>query len=183
MRLGFVGTGTMGALMAGCLIEAGHELTVYDIRAAATTALVQRGARGAGGPADVARLSEVVFTSLPGPSEVEQAVLDSSTGILTGLAAGGGYIDMTTNAPVAARRIAEACRARGVAMLDAPVSGRPPAMTVMVGGDASVFATHRFSPNIGLSWRRWPATSSMSAKLVPAVSPSSSRNIWATPIS
>ena len=143
MRLGFVGTGTMGALMAGCLIEAGHELTVYDIRAAATTALVQRGARGAGGPADVARLSEVVFTSLPGPSEVEQAVLDSSTGILTGLAAGGGYIDMTTNAPVVARRIAEACRARDVAMLDAPVSGRPPAMTVMVGGDASVFAKYR----------------------------------------
>src|SRR6516165_8623122 len=143
MRLGFVGTGTMGAPMVGCLIDVGHELTVYDIRTAATTALVQRGARCACGPADVARLSEVVFTSLPGPSEVEQAALDPATGILTGLAAGGGYIDMTTNAPVVARRIAEACRARGVAMLDAPVSGRPPGMTMMVGGDASVFAKYR----------------------------------------
>jgi 2-hydroxy-3-oxopropionate reductase len=59
------------------------------------------------------------------------------------LSAGGGYIDMTTNAPAVARRIADACRARGLDMLDAPVSGRPPAMTVMVGGDAAVFAKYR----------------------------------------
>jgi len=143
MRLGFVGTGTMGAPMAGCLIDAGHELTVYDIRPAATASLVERGARAAGSPAEVARLSEVVFTSLPGPYEVEHAVLDSTTGILAGLAAGGSYIDMTTNAPAVVRRIAEACRARGVETLDAPVSGRPPTMTVMAGGPAEVFAKYR----------------------------------------
>ena len=143
MRLGFIGTGTMGAPMAACLIDAGHELAVYDVRSAATAALAARGARTAGSPVEVARLSEVVFTSLPGPSEVEQAVLDSATGILAGLAAGGGYIDMTTNAPAVARRIAEACRTRGVEMLDAPVSGRPPTMTVMVGGRAEVFAKYR----------------------------------------
>ena len=143
MRLGFVGTGTMGAPMALCLIDAGHELTVCDLRPAVTAPLALRGAREAGSPADVARHSEVVFTSLPGPSEVEHAVLDSATGILAGLAAGGAYIDMTTNAPAVARRIAEACRARGVDMLDAPVSGRPPTMTVMAGGDASVFAKYR----------------------------------------
>jgi 3-hydroxyisobutyrate dehydrogenase-like beta-hydroxyacid dehydrogenase len=143
MRLGFVGTGTMGAPMASCLIDAGHELMVYDVRPAAPAALVARGARSAESPAEVARSSEVVFTSLPGPHEVEHAVLDSSSGILAGLAAGGAYIDMTTNAPAVARRVAEACRARGVEMLDAPVSGRPPTMTVMVGGAASVFAKHR----------------------------------------
>ena len=143
MRLGFVGTGTMGAPMALCLIDAGHELTVCDLRPAATAPLALRGAREAGSPADVARHSEVVFSSLPGPSEVEHAVLDSATGILAGLAAGGAYIDMTTNAPAVARRIAEACRARGVDMLDAPVSGRPPTMTVIAGGDASVFAKYR----------------------------------------
>jgi 3-hydroxyisobutyrate dehydrogenase-like beta-hydroxyacid dehydrogenase len=143
MRLGFVGTGTMGAPMASCLIDAGHELMVYDVRPAAPAALVARGARAAESPAEVARSSEVVFTSLPGPHEVEHAVLDSSSGILAGLAAGGAYIDMTTNAPAVARRVAEACRARGVEMLDAPVSGRPPTMTVMVGGAASVFAKHR----------------------------------------
>jgi 3-hydroxyisobutyrate dehydrogenase-like beta-hydroxyacid dehydrogenase len=143
MRVGFVGTGTMGAPMAACLVEGGHELTVYDVRSAATAALAARGARVASSPAEAARDSEVVFTSLPGPHEVEDAVLDSSSGILTGLSAGGGYIDMTTNAPAVARRIADACRARGVEMLDAPVSGRPPAMTVMVGGDAAVFAKYR----------------------------------------
>lgn len=143
MRLGFVGTGTMGAPMASCLIDAGHELTVYDVRPAATAALVARGARAAESPAEVARSSEVVFASLPGPPEVEHAVLDPASGILAGLAAGGAYIDMTTNAPAVARRVAEACRTRGVEMLDAPVSGRPPAMTVMAGGDPSVFAKYR----------------------------------------
>jgi 3-hydroxyisobutyrate dehydrogenase len=143
MRLGFVGTGTMGAAMAACLLDAGHQLTVYDVRPAAAAALAERGAGVAGTPAEVARLSEVVFTSLPGPREVEHAVLDSPTGILAGLKAGGGYIDMTTNAPAVARRIAEACRTRGVDMLDAPVSGRPPTMTVMVGGEVPVFEKYR----------------------------------------
>src|SRR5215472_8847172 len=143
MRLGFVGTGTMGAPMARCLIDAGHELTVFDVRSKATAELAARGAHGAGSPAEVAQHSEVVFTSLPGPHEVEHAVLDSPTGILAGLKAGGGYIDMTTNAPAVARRIAEACHARGVDMLDAPVSGRPPTMTVMVGGEVPVLEKYR----------------------------------------
>jgi 3-hydroxyisobutyrate dehydrogenase-like beta-hydroxyacid dehydrogenase len=143
MQLGFVGTGTMGAPMAGCLIDAGHELTVYDVRSETMTALCARGARAANSPSAVARQSEVVFTSLPGPREVELAVLDPSNGILAGTEAGGAFIDMTTNAPAVARRLAEACRARGIDMLDAPVSGRPPAMTVMVGGDEPVFARYR----------------------------------------
>jgi 3-hydroxyisobutyrate dehydrogenase-like beta-hydroxyacid dehydrogenase len=143
MRLGFVGTGTMGAPMAGCLIDAGHQLTVYDVRADATAALCARGARSAENSAAVARESEVVFTSLPGPTEVELAAFDPGSGILAGLPQGGAYIDMTTNAPAVARRLAEACRARGVDMLDAPVSGRPPTMTVMVGGGEAVFARYR----------------------------------------
>jgi 3-hydroxyisobutyrate dehydrogenase-like beta-hydroxyacid dehydrogenase len=143
MRLGFVGTGTMGAPMAGCLIAAGHQLTVYDVRPDATAALCERGARPAEDPAAVARNSEVVFTSLPGPTEVEHAGLDPVAGILAGLQQGGGYIDLTTNSPSVARRVAEACRVRGVDMLDAPVSGRPPTMTVMVGGDEAVFARYR----------------------------------------
>src|SRR5215831_948084 len=118
MQLGFLGTGTMGAPMAGCLIDAGHRLTVYDIRPEATVALCERGARSAQNPADVARESEVAFTSLPGPQEVEAAVLDPSTGILAAMQAGSAYIDMTTNAPAVARRIAEACHARNVDMLD-----------------------------------------------------------------
>jgi 3-hydroxyisobutyrate dehydrogenase-like beta-hydroxyacid dehydrogenase len=143
MRLGFVGTGTMGAPMAGCLIDAGHQLTVYDVRPEATAPLCARGARAAENPTAAARGSEVVFTSLPGPAEVEHSALDPVNGILAGLQPGHAYIDMTTNAPAVARRVAEACRARGVDMLDAPVSGRPPSMTVMVGGDEAVFARYR----------------------------------------
>jgi len=143
MRLGFVGTGTMGNPMARCLIDAGHQVTVHDLRREATTNLCDLGARWADTPRATAEPSEVVFTSLPGPAEVEQAVLDSSTGILAGLRSGGGYIDMTTNAPNVIRRIAGACRARGVEILDAPVSGRPPGMTIMAGGDATTFATYR----------------------------------------
>jgi 3-hydroxyisobutyrate dehydrogenase-like beta-hydroxyacid dehydrogenase len=143
MRLGFVGTGTMGAPMAGCLIDAGHQLTVYDIRAEATAGLRERGARVVQDPAAAARDSEIVFASLPGPAEVEAATLHPSTGILAGLRSGGAFIDMTTNAPAVARRLAEACRERRVDMLDAPVSGRPPRMTVMVGGEEAVFARCR----------------------------------------
>jgi 3-hydroxyisobutyrate dehydrogenase-like beta-hydroxyacid dehydrogenase len=143
MRIGFVGTGTMGNPMARCLLEAGHQVAVHDLRREATADLCAVGARWTENPRAVAEASEVVFTSLPGPAEVERAVLDPSSGILAGLPSGGGYVDMTTNAPNVVRRIAEACRARGVAMLDAPVSGRPPAMTIMVGGDPTTFATYQ----------------------------------------
>jgi 3-hydroxyisobutyrate dehydrogenase-like beta-hydroxyacid dehydrogenase len=143
MQLGFIGTGTMGSLMVSCLMEADHQLTVYDVRRAATHALCQRGARWAEHPGAVAAASEVVFTSLPGPAEVEKTVLDATTGILAGLRPGATYIDLTTNAPRLIRQLALACQERGIAMLDAPVSGRPPAMTMMVGGDAATFATYQ----------------------------------------
>jgi 3-hydroxyisobutyrate dehydrogenase len=143
MQLGFVGTGTMGNPMARCLIEAGHQLTVHDLRREATSNLCDLGARWADTLRATAQASEVVFMSLPGPAEVERAMVDPSTGILAGLKAGGACIDMTTNAPSVVRRIAEACRARGVEFLDAPVSGRPPGMTIMVGGQATTFARYR----------------------------------------
>lgn len=143
MQVGFVGTGTMGNPMARCLIEAGHRLTVHDLRREATTNLCELGARWADTPRAVAETSEVVFTSLPGPAEVAQEVLDPVRGILAGFRSGGVYIDTTTNAPSVFRKIAEVCRARGVEVLDAPVSGRPPGMTMMVGGDRATFTKCR----------------------------------------
>ena len=143
MQLGFVGTGTMGNPMAHCLLTAGHRLTVHDLRREATAELCEAGAHWADTPRAVAASSAVVFTSLPGPAEVEKEVLAPLTGILAGLKPGGAYIDMTTNTPDVVRRIAAACGARDVAMLDAPVSGRPPGMTIMVGGDADTFATYQ----------------------------------------
>ena len=143
MRIGFIGTGAMGTPIAGCLVAAGHQLTVYDARREATQRLQQQGAAVADMPRAVAETSEVVFTSLPGPNEVENAALDPETGLLAGLSKDAAYIDLTTNAPATIRRLAAACRERGVDFLDAPVSGRPPTMTVMVGGDASAFGRCR----------------------------------------
>jgi 3-hydroxyisobutyrate dehydrogenase len=143
MRIGFVGTGTMGTPIAGCLIAAGHQLTICDRRREATRTLEQQGAAVAETPRAAAEASEVVFTSLPGPSEVETAALDAETGILAGLSSSGTYIDLTTNAPATIRHLAQASREHGLAFLDAPVSGRPPEMTVMVGGEAGDFARCR----------------------------------------
>jgi|SRR5579883_2757717 len=144
MRIAFVGTGTMGTPIASCLIAAGHQLTVHDRRPEATAALCARGARAADSAFAAAREAEAVFTSLPGPDEFEVAMLEPQTGILAGLSPGAVHIDLTTNAPKVIARVAEACRARGVELIDAPVSGRPPNMTVMVGASADAFA--RYGP-------------------------------------
>jgi 3-hydroxyisobutyrate dehydrogenase-like beta-hydroxyacid dehydrogenase len=143
MRIGFVGTGTMGTPIATCLIRSGHALTVYDRRPEATAELRAQGAVAADSAFAAARDSDVVFTSLPGPAEFEAAMLEPQTGIIAGSRSGAAHIDLTTNAPKTIARVAEACRARGVELIDAPVSGRPPAMTVMVGASAAAFVRYR----------------------------------------
>jgi 3-hydroxyisobutyrate dehydrogenase len=143
MRIGFVGTGTMGTPIAGCLIRAGHSLLVFDRRPEAATALCAQGAARADSAFDAARESEVVFTSLPGPAEFEVAMLEPQTGILAALQPGTTHIDLTTNAPTMIARVGEACRARQVELVDAPVSGRPPTMTVMIGGSDAAFIKYR----------------------------------------
>ncbi len=143
MNVGYIGTGTMGNPMARCLLDAGHNVTVFDVRREAAANLCEMGARWAGTPRAVAEAAGVVFTSLPGPAETEPVITDPNTGILAGLPAGGAWIDTTTNSPSLIRRLAELCRQRGIEMLDSPVSGRPPKMTMMVGGDAAVFEKHR----------------------------------------
>lgn len=143
MRIGFIGTGTMGTPIAGCLIAAGHQLSIHDRQREATVALEKQGAAVCDSARAAATSSEVVFSSLPGPAEVEAVALDPERGIVAGLREGSAYIDLTTNAPATIRRVAAACRERGVAFLDAPVSGRPPNMTVMSGGAAADFARCR----------------------------------------
>ena len=143
MRIGFIGTGTMGTPIATCLIGAGHALTVYDRRPEATAALCGQGAIRTATAGEAARESEVTFTSLPGPAEFEAAMLEPDGGILAGLQKGAVHIDLTTNAPLTIARIAAACREQGVELLDAPVSGRPPNMTVMVGATDAAFTRYR----------------------------------------
>jgi 3-hydroxyisobutyrate dehydrogenase len=143
MRIGFIGTGTMGTPIASCLIHAGHSLSVYDRRPEATVALCTQGAMRANSAFDAARHSEVVFTSLPGPAEFAEAMLEPEIGILAGLQPGAVHIDLTTNAPKTVARIAETCRSHDVELIDAPVSGRPPTMTVMIGASDAAFAQFR----------------------------------------
>jgi 3-hydroxyisobutyrate dehydrogenase-like beta-hydroxyacid dehydrogenase len=143
MRIGFVGTGTMGTPIAERLISAGHSLAVYDRRAEATATLCEQGAVATTSAHDAARENEVVFTSLPGPAEFESAILEPQTGILAGLGAGAVLIDLTTNAPKTVAQVQEACRLRGVELIDAPVSGRPPTMTVMVGCSDAAFTKYQ----------------------------------------
>ncbi|HEY1933748.1 MAG TPA: NAD(P)-dependent oxidoreductase [Acetobacteraceae bacterium] len=168
MRIGFVGTGTMGTPIAGCLIRAGHSLLVYDRRAEATDALCAAGANPADSGFAAARDSEVVFTSLPGPAEFEAAMLEPQTGVLAGLRAGAAHIDLTTNAPRTVARVAEACHARGVELIDAPVSGRPPSMTVMVGASDAAFVRYRplFEAIAANVFHAGPSGAGATAKLV-----------------
>ncbi len=135
----FIGVGTMGSLMAGRLLDAGVDLVVYDLRKAAAEPLLARGARWADSAEEAADGSTMVWTSLPGPAQVESVLLGNEAAVLSAMADGAVLVDTTTNDPDVARRVASACAERGLAMLDAPVSGRPPTMTMMVGGDRGVY--------------------------------------------
>ena len=138
-RQAFIGVGAMGSLMAGCLLDAGVDLTVFDVRPEAADPLIQRGARWADSAETAGAGCAMVWTSLPGPAQVESVLLGNEAAVLSAMAEDAVLVDTTTNDPDVARRVADACADRGVAMLDAPVSGRPPTMTMMIGGDPSVY--------------------------------------------
>jgi 3-hydroxyisobutyrate dehydrogenase len=143
MKIGFIGLGTMGRHMASNVMKAGHELVVHDVRREAAEPHVKAGARWADTPRGVAEATEIVFTSLPGPPEVEAVALGEK-GLLPGLAAGKVYFDLSTNAPALVRRIHQVFAARGIHMLDAPVSGGPRGaetrkLALWVGGDEAIF--------------------------------------------
>jgi len=147
MKIGFIGLGTMGRHMASNLMKAGHELVVHDVRREAAAPHLHAGARWADAPRAVGEATEVVFTSLPGPPEVEAVALGAD-GLLAGLAAGNVYFDLSTNAPALVRRIHEVFTARGIHMLDAPVSGGPRGaetkkLALWVGGDETVFTRYK----------------------------------------
>jgi len=118
---------------------------VYDVRREAVEPHVKNGARLVDSPRAVAEAVDVVFTSLPGPAEVEAVALDEKQGLLAGLTAGKAYFDLSTNSPTVVRRVHAVFKARGVDMLDAPVSGGPKGaesrrLALWVGGDEAVFA-------------------------------------------
>ena len=140
MKIGFVGTGTMGQPMLSNLLKKGHGVVAYDVVEAALEGAVKRGASRAASAADAARQSELVITMLPSSSHVEAAYLGPG-GVLAGIAPGRLCIDMSTADPAASRRVAEAAKKRGARFIDAPVSGGVPraedgTLAIMVGGEA-----------------------------------------------
>jgi 3-hydroxyisobutyrate dehydrogenase len=140
MKVGFIGLGRMGAPMASNILAAGHDLLVHDVRPDAAGGLLAAGASWAGSPRQTGTDREVVITMLPGPSQVAE-VLDGHSGLLGGLPAGGIWIDMSTSVPAVADNVRSPAQSRGVAVVDAPVSGgvtgaRDGTLQIFVGGTA-----------------------------------------------
>ena len=143
MRVGFIGLGTMGASMASNLQAAGHELCVNDLRPEAAAPHLAAGAAWKDTARGVAEGVEVVFTSLPGPREVE-AVAVGGDGLIHGMRAGAAYFDLSTNSPALVRRLHSVFKDKGLSLLDAPVSGGPRGartrkLALWVGGDREVY--------------------------------------------
>ena len=142
-RVGFVGLGIMGAPMAANLLKAGFEVTVWNRTESRADPLVALGARLAGSPAAVASASEITVSCVSDSPDVELVALGPG-GIIEGAQAGSTYIDCSTISPAVARTVAAALSAKGVDMLDAPVSGgdvgaKAGTLAIMVGGEEKVF--------------------------------------------
>ncbi len=143
MRIGFIGLGNMGGHMALNVIKGGHDVTVHDIRREAAERHLAAGASWADTPRGATDGNELVFTSLPGPPEIEQVVLGEG-GVLAGASAGTVFVDLSTNSPTLMRSIHEEFEAPGLSVLDAPVSGgskgaEAATLAVMCGGDEQVY--------------------------------------------
>lgn len=138
LRIGWIGTGVMGFSMAGHLLDKGYPLTVYNRTMSKAQPLVDRGAVAASSPAEVGAKSDIVFSIVGYPSDVE-AVTIGPEGALSGMARGGVLCDMTTSSPALAAKIAEVAAAKGVYGMDAPVTGgdvgaKNATLSIFVGG-------------------------------------------------
>lgn len=152
--LGFVGTGKMGGPMANRLLDAGHSLTVYDIREKAMAPLIARGAVAASSSRGVADSADIVFFSLPEPGDVRGEAIGEN-GVLAGERA-KILVDLSTTGRPTTLIVAEALAQKGIAMVDAPVSGGVAGATkgtlaVMASGDPAALA--RVSPLLGIFGR------------------------------
>jgi 3-hydroxyisobutyrate dehydrogenase-like beta-hydroxyacid dehydrogenase len=147
MKVGFIGLGMMGKGMAANLQKAGHQLVVHDIRRAAAEPYLTKGAVWADSPKAVGEQSEVVFTSLPVPADVEAVALGPN-GLIEGMKPDTAYFDMSTNSVSVVRKINAAFAEKNIYMLDSPVSGGPGGaasgkMAIWVGGDEQQFGRHQ----------------------------------------
>ena len=147
MKVGFIGLGTMGSSMALNVLKGGHELVVHDINRDAVGLHLEAGAAWADTPQQVMEVSDVVFTSLPGPPEV-QAVALGESGLIHGVRPGKVYFDLSTNSPTLLRHIHAEFATVGAHVLDAPVSGGPRGarsgrLAIWVGGDREIYDQYK----------------------------------------
>jgi 3-hydroxyisobutyrate dehydrogenase len=145
--IGFIGVGNMGTPMAGNLLKAGHRLRVHDVAAPRKAALAALGAVVVEGAGEAAAGAEAVITMLPAGAQVAEVYLGAG-GLIAAAGPGTLLIDCSTIDVATARRVAAAAKARGLAMLDAPVSGgmagaEAATLTFMVGGEAAAFEAAR----------------------------------------
>jgi 3-hydroxyisobutyrate dehydrogenase len=133
MRVGLIGVGTMGGRMGPKLLAGGHTLTVHDVKRDSTTELTDAGAAWADSPSDVAHATDIVLTSLPTPTIVEEVANE----LIGAMAPGSVYADISTSPPALARKLAEAFTAEGIAFLDAPLSSG--GVFTTIGGNKQVF--------------------------------------------
>src|SRR5438046_232515 len=147
MRVGFIGLGMMGKGMAANLQKAGHNLVVHDLSRAAAEPFLAKGAVWANSPKEVGEQTEIVFTSLPVPADVEQVALGAN-GLIEGMRPDTAFFDMSTNSVAMVRKIHAAFSEKNLYMLDSPVSGGPSGaasgkMAIWVGGDEQIFNRHK----------------------------------------
>lgn len=146
MKVGVIGLGNMGGGIALNLRKAGNEVVVNDVRRQMAEDHLSAGSVWADSPQEIGEQCEVVFTSLPGPPEVE-AVATGENGLLSGMKAGSTWFDLSTNSPTLIRRLHDEFAAKGIKMLDAPVSGgtrgaRDGTLAIWVGGEEAEFIKH-----------------------------------------
>ena len=142
-EIGFIGLGIMGKPMAGHLLKAGHKVYVYDIVPASVAELKQQGAIPCGSSKEVAEKVNIVFLIVPDTPDVD-AALFGKNGIAEGIKTGSIVVDMSSISPIATKEFAKKLKAKGVEMLDAPVSGgqvgaQNASLSIMVGGPTEVF--------------------------------------------
>ena len=147
MQYGFIGLGHLGRNLAGSLLRAGFAVTVTDLDPKSAEALLAKGAKWAPDAQAVAENVDAVITCLPSPA-VSKRVLAGPRGILAGLKTGGTWIEMSTNSSAEIEEMAALAAAKGVHMLEAPVTGgvhlaAQGKITVIIGGEAAIFEQHK----------------------------------------
>ena len=143
INIGFIGLGNMGAGMCLNIIKNGYKVTVHDINKDSAVSALEMGAVWANSPKELAQKSDVIFTSLPGPKEVE-AVSVGEQSILDGIDEGSIWVDLSTSSPNLIQALHETFASKGAKVMDAPVSGgvtgaESGRLAIMVGGDEETF--------------------------------------------